>query len=240
MTEVPNQALSAIKSLKETWMKCQKFHSINARTAGFSIFLGLIPIAVLIWLFNSIVTLSNDAILPYLVNLAIRAIGIAIFLPFLLIPFRLTTSRDNYLLNFQGIREAIKTYPKFLWFSFVCSFYYALIYAICFGLPGLASDPILRLVWIVLLNYWIAIVLPVPILAMVQETSILKAIKLSYKHFHDLRWNIYLLALVLFAINALALILGVLGLLITLPLSWFAIRDYTFRLMDHNLLEYRR
>jgi len=62
-------------------------------------------------------------------------------------------------------------------------------------------------------------------------------------HFHDLRWNIFLLALVLTLINILSLALVFLAAVpsvYALSLSLFAIRDYVRRLVDFELLEHRR
>ena len=115
-----------------------------------------------------------------------------------------------------------------------------LFYIICFGLPNFGSDPILRLVWIVLLNYWAAILLPVPMICETLNVNAFKGIRISIRHLQDVRWNIYLLVLVLGFINVLALFMFVFGLLITIPLTWYAIRDYTYTLIDFELLEYQR
>jgi hypothetical protein len=121
--------------------------------------------------------------------------------------------------------------------------FYSFIYLICFGLPNFGSLPILRLVWLVLVNYWIAIALPAVVLMEQFNWSPWFAIQKSYKHFHDLRWNIFLLALVLTFANLIALglfFLLLIPLVFTLSLSLFAIRDYVRLLVDFELLDYRR
>jgi len=100
----------------------------------------------------------------------------------------------------------------------------------------------LRLVWLVLVNYWVAIVLPSLVLMEEMSYNPWKAIKKSYQHFQDVRWNIYLLALVLAGLNALGCLFFWLLLIpeaLILPLSLYAVRDYTRRLIDFELLNYR-
>ncbi len=231
--------LSAMASLRASYEKLQGKWSEYVPVSSIAIILGLIPIMVLLYILNFVISLDNRSDIQYLLNLIVKSILFGIFVPMVLLPFsKIGTNRD-YSLKLGSVADFIKPYGRYLIFSLINTLYFVLIHIICFGLPGFASDPILRLVWIVLLNYWVAIVLPVPILMEHKQINPLRAILLSYLHFHDLRWNIYLLALVLIGINALAFILAVFPLLFTLPLSYFAIRDYTLKLIDYQLLEHR-
>jgi hypothetical protein len=87
----------------------------------------------------------------------------------------------------------------------------------------------------VLVNYWIAVILPVPVLMERRDLSFWAALKLSYRHFHVVRWNMYLLVLALFILNSIAALLLIVPLVVTLPLSWFAVRDYTDLLLEYEL-----
>ncbi|MDD2332745.1 MAG: hypothetical protein PHI68_08875 [Candidatus Cloacimonetes bacterium] len=240
MTDAVNQELSAIKSFNQTWQNMSGKTSANASSAGFAVLLGLIPMIILSWLFQGLLHYEHSGAFGYIVYQIIKAVAYSLFLPFLLVVFRVLAHSDDYHVHIRNYLAAIKAYPRYFGLSLMTTMYYVLIYIICFGLPGLASDPILRLVWIVLVNYWVVLMIPVPLLMEKQNVGIISALKLSYRHFHDLRWNIYLLILVLIVINGLALVLAVVGLIFTIPLSWFAIRDYIQRLIDFELLSYRR
>ena len=231
--------LSAISSLKQSYQKLTGHFSDSVPIASMATLLGIIPIAVIIFILSSVISLENGSDAQYLINLLIKSVLFSLFSPMALIPFAYVVSQNGHSMKLEGIAAYFKYYPKYLGFSLINAGYFALIHLICFGLPSFASDPILRLVWIVLLNYWLAIVLPVPILMEANGLSPLRAIRMSYKHFHDLRWNIYLLALVLAALNALAFSLAVFPLLFTLPLSYLAVRDYTMKLLEYELLDYR-
>jgi hypothetical protein len=91
-------------------------------------------------------------------------------------------------------------------------------------------------VWIVLINYYLALVLPVPVLMERKQLSFWAAFRVSYKYFHVVRWNIYLLALVLIVLNLVGFMLILVPLVITVPLSWYAIRDYTDLLLDFEII----
>ncbi len=55
--------------------------------AGFAIILGLIPIAVLIWLFSGIIQLECITATQMLLNLLIKSVAFSLFIPFILIAF---------------------------------------------------------------------------------------------------------------------------------------------------------
>lgn len=229
--------LSAIRSLKATWKEFQHAKSGNVPMGALGVLLGVLPIALLAWLFQSIVGFPANSAGSLILGLLVKGIVFAVFMPILLIGFSYVNSREKYVGDKAAAWQALKSYPKYLPMSMVISLYYVLIYLICFGLPQFGSDPILRLVWIVLAQYWVVVLLPVPALMEAQGIGFGKALKLSYRHFHVVRWNLYLLLLALSVINILAGLLLLVPLVITLPLSWFAIRDYTARLVEYQLLE---
>lgn len=231
--------LSSLASLKRTWQKYNPLKGGNVPAAAVSVILGVIPIAVLIVLFKSFGLLDLDNIRDFgnlLLNLLIISVGISIFVPMLLIPYKPVCENNGYRVGFQDVKKALSRYPRYLLFSLISAVYFVLIYLICFGLPNFGSDPILRLVWIVLVNYFMALVLPVPVLMERKSIGFWSAFRLSYKHFHIVRWNIYLLALVLTLLNMLAFTLLLIPLVITIPLTWYAVRDYTDLLLDYEII----
>lgn len=239
-TSLPQTELSALASLKQTWSQFAPVRSRSVPAAGLSILLGVIPVAALIWLFANYIELPATTGIQTVFSLLVKAIAFSIFVPFVLLGFKAAADTSGHDVGLSLFKRSLRSYPKYFMFSLVSALYYALIYVVCIGLPKFGSDPILRLVWIVLLNYWVAIALPALILMELRELGPLSALRLSYRHFHDLRWNIWLMGLILGALNLIAFALLLVGLVITIPFSWFVIRDYTRRLVDFELLEYRR
>jgi hypothetical protein len=232
--------LSALKSIKETWAHYAEFTSKNIPAAAYSVFFGVLPIVALLWLFNSLIQFEPNSSLGMIGVMLLKALGFSIFVPFVFLPLAAINPQDGYLIPKESLPGVFKRYFSYFCLAVISALYYILIYLICFGLPNFGSDPILRLVWIVLANYWLGIIIPVPALMELRELSALKALALSYRHIHDLRWNLYLLALVLVVMNAIAFSLLTVGLMISIPFSLFVIRDYTQKLIDFELLEYRR
>lgn len=238
-SSVPRQELSALNSLKSSWADFVEKKSHAVPIASVSIILGFLPLAFLTWLFRSYIELPSVTGLQVIVSLLIKAVSYSIFMPFLMLPMTiLHNGRD--LGKLKSLFAAMKEYPKYLALSLVINFVFVAFYIICFGLPKFGSDPILRLVWLVLINYWSTIFIPAAVLVNYTSSSPISAIKQSYKHFHDVRWNIYLMILILTLINALAAVLALIGLVITIPFTWFALRAYVRKLVDFELLEYRR
>jgi hypothetical protein len=227
--------LSAMRSLKATWAQYKPNISINVPLAVPAIIFGIIPLLILIWLFNTSLMLPMDSTVKLLLNLLIKSVLVSLFLPFTLIGFKAVSTLDGYQAGKPGLFMALKAYPKYLVFSIINCAYFVVIYLICFGFPGFGSDPILRLVWIVLVNYWIALILPVPILMEDRNLSFMAAFKLARRHFGVVRWNIYLMVLVLAMLNILATLVLLVPLAITIPFSWYAVRDYTRTLLEYEL-----
>ena len=241
-TSALKNELFSIKSLSDTYRAYKVNMSSSLPGAAVAVILGLIPVAVLIWMFSSIIVLESNTTLQLLLNLLIKSIVFSIFIPFMLIAFNPICKHNDYHLNLSEMFTALRCYPRYFLWTLINAVFFCIVYIICFGLPNFSSAPILHLVWLILVNYWIAIVLPS--LVLMEELSInpWKAIIKSYQHFQDVRWNIYLLALVLAVLNALGCLFFWLLLIpeaLILPLSFFAVRDYTRRLIEFELLTYR-
>lgn len=239
-TEVVKKDLAAMKSLGETYRKFFPVKASSVPGAAFSLILGVIPVVILVWLFSSIISLESNTATQLILSLIIKSVSLSVFIPFALLGFNVISTSETYQLTLPQILGALKAYPRYFRFSLISALYYIVLYLICWGFPGFSSLPILRLVWLVMVAYWIAIILPAPVVMERTGCSPLKAVRLSYQHFHDVRWNIFLLALVLTAMNLLAFIILFVPMIISLPLSLYAIRDYTNRLIEYELLDYRR
>jgi len=240
-TEVPSKQLSAIASMKETWHSLSPLRAQSIPAAAASIIFGVVPLTLAGIVFTQVqFSFHSSNTINLLLGILLKIIVFSVFAPFLLVAFAHIGKREDYQISLKDYSLAMKQYPKYLLLGIVTGFYYALIYLICFGMPSFGSDPILRLVWLVLVNYWMAIILPVPALMEIKQIGVFRAIRLSYRHFHDLRWNLYLMALLIGILTSIATALLLVGLLYIVPFFWFAVRDYTRKLIDFELLEYHR
>ncbi len=239
-SSVVMQDLSAVKSLAESWNNYKPYLTKNIPVASVSVLLGFIPIGILVWIFGGFVNPEIQSTSGLFLRLISFAFVSSVFSSIVIMPIAMIVQDPGYHLSKDQFRYSLKRIHVFFGISLLTSIFYILIHVICFGLPSFGSDPILRLAWLVLANYWFAIILPVPILVESQNINPIKALSLSYRHFHDVRWNLYLMALLLILINLAAAAFLVFGLVFTLPFSLYAIRDYTYKLIDFELLEYRR
>ena len=238
-TQVITKDLSSWRSLQKTWKKYLPAKGLNIPAAAVSIIAGVIPMAAVLYAMNAFGRLDfsqNQETIPLLLNLLITAVGLAIFFPMLLIPFSAVCRTEGHSVGFKDVLGSLKDYPRQLLLSLLTALWFVVIYLVCFGLPKFGSDPFLRLVWRVLVNYFWAVFLPVPILMERLRQNPWKAFKTSYKHFHVARWQLWRLALILILINLIASGLAFIPLIFTLPLAWFAIRDYTDLLLEYEII----
>lgn len=231
--------LAALQSLKRTRKELKGKTSSMVPAIGFSIISGVIPIAIIIWIFTLYMKNESNTIGQLLINLSLKSVLISLFVPMILLPFSVISNQRDYSLKLKDLLANMKHYPKYLLFALANAVMLMVFYLICFGFPGFASDPILRLVWIVLINYWLAISLPAVVVMELKEVNPFKALKLSYLHFGDVRWNIYLLALLMVIFNSFAFAFAIFPMLFTLPCLFFAFRDYVIKLEEYELLDYR-
>jgi len=226
-TDVISKDLSAISSLKLSWAKYKSVKGKNLPVGILSVLIGILPIYFLLWAFN-----FTTPDLPVWQVLMIRNIAWLLIIPMTLVQFTQICKRDDYILSVKDYLAAFNTYFKYILFILVSVVYYLVIHFICQG------DPILNLVWLVLVVYWITVILPCPILMERFKINVFKAIRLSYKDAGDIRWNLFLMIILLFSLNFIATVLFIIGLAITLPFSWFAIRDYVDKLIDYEVFQY--
>ena len=254
--------LAATRSMRETWQNYKGHLSAGAPWGSISVILGVIPVLLLLNLFPSILSFDTAKASGLLGDLFIKSLAVSLFLPFLLIGFNAVCKWLGHQPEKPVMSHILAAYPRYFTLALLSAFYYTLIYVICFGLPKFGSDPILRLVWIVLAQYWVVLILPLPVLMESHETSLFQSLRLSYRHFHVVRWNLYLMLLLLVIFNGIPMgisaillskaliatgvakclllliaLLFLAPLAFTLPYSWLAVRDFTNRLMDYELLK---
>ena len=227
-TELVSKDLSANKSLNESWAKYKTVRGRNMPVGIISALTGMIPMFLLIWLLNYVIIELSKWQLMILSNIVWL-----FFIPIMLVPFQAVCKKDNYEIDMRDFFASFKSYFKYLIFSLSSILFYLAIFYICKG------DPILNLVWLVLVIYWIAIILPVPVLMERYKLNAFNAIKMSYKHAGDVRWNIFLMVIILAVANILATLFFVVGLAIAVPFTWFAVRDYVDKLIDYEVFEIR-
>jgi len=237
-TRLVKVELSALRSLSKTWKHISQGISAYVPATTVSILFGVIPIAVWLWLFSGYLNYNDQSTLRYVSGMVLKVQAIVWFLPFILTPFSVLTqdSARSYQLTFSQAIKSLARYHIYVGTTFISALFLIITTIICFGLPNFGSDPILKLVWIVLINYWLAVSLPVPVIMGRLKVNPWRAYIISYKYCHDVRWNLYLLGLVLVFANLIGAALLVIGLTITLPLSWFATRDYINLLFEYGLI----
>jgi hypothetical protein len=223
-TEVLSKDLSAMKSLNETWRKYKPVQGQNLPVGIWAALTGVLPLLAILVALHFVLRA-----IPQWEVILIRNLICLLFLPVLLVPFHAVCRKDNNLLSVQEFFHSFIKYSSYFLLVLISVIFYLAIYFVCKG------DPILNLVWLILVFYWIAIVLPVPVLMERYQINAWKGIKLSYKKAGDVRWNIFLLVLVLSAANILAVFFLVVGLAVTLPFTWIAIRDYVDKMIEYEV-----
>jgi hypothetical protein len=225
-TDVLGNELSSVKSLVSTWKNYRQFRGINLPVGIIAALSGVLPLFLLLWLMNY--TLPG---LPLWQLLLMHAFVWTLFIPVLLVPFKAVCGNDDMKIDLKSFFSAFSSYGQYILFSFISVVFYVFIFFTCQG------DPILNLVWLVLVLYWVAIVLPVPVLMQRYRLGAFKALIMAYKHTGDVRWNLFLMAIILTLINLLATVLFVVGLAVTVPFTWYAIRDFSDKLIEFEVFD---
>ncbi|MDO9578823.1 MAG: hypothetical protein Q7J16_13150 [Candidatus Cloacimonadales bacterium] len=223
-TKALSTGLSAKQNWKQTW---QEFKEVKASYYAFAIFM---VICVFSFIGLSVVLGAHYFWYNNLVLLLIA--------PLALIPF---SFESNFLAKPFTIKlffQHAQHYPKYFLFVLINIAWFIFLKILCTGaFLNIATDPILHEVRLILVLYWIAIVLPVPILMIRRKMNPFKAIYLSYKAGTETRWQQFFVVFFLFLINLLGLALIGLGLLVTIPFSYIMIERYYLRMEEYELFE---
>ena len=116
--------------------------------------------------------------------------------------------------------------------------YFALLKIICTGYSlNIAVDPILHIVRLIMVLYWIAIIVPTPILMIRKKMNPISAIILSIKAGKETRWQQFFIAVFIFILNIVGTALVGLGLLVTIPLSYVLLERYYLQMDEFELFK---
>jgi len=212
--------LSARKNWQQSW---QKVKSNLGKYLPFSIF--FIFTALLVNVAALYVTWGNY----WLVNLAML-----FTVPFLLVPLAI----NHYDFTISNYLKELRFYPQYWLFVLVSIVYFFLLKVICTGfLLNVAIDAILHIVRLVMVLYWIAIVLPAPVLIAAKRVNAVKAIRMSYVASAETRWQQFFLEILALLGIIIGAALAGLGLLVAIPLMYYAFISYYHALNELKLFE---
>ena len=231
-TDALSGPLSAKKNYQEAW---KEFKQIKTKFYPFSIFMIFTAFLLILLsvLFSRSLAESFNIDHYLFVNLVLL-----ILVPFVLVPFSFEPGFLKEHFTISGYFKELKNYPKFFMLTLVYILYFALLKVLCTGFQlGIATDPILHLVRLVLVLYWITIMLPSPILIIRKKVNAFKAVVLCYKASAETRWQQFFLVLKIVFINIIGAALAGLGLLVTIPLSYVLIEKYYDNMDEFELFK---
>ncbi len=218
--------LAAQTIIRDTW---EEFKLVRSNHYSFGILhflFAVLPILCSIYLSYHL-SLFQSNFTNYLFNNLI----FALILPLSILPFAF---RKNFISETVSPKEyfgMFKQYSRFFILNFFSVFFYFAIKYICIG------DPILNLVRLVLVFYWVAVFLMAPAIMSYRQINPWKALVFAYKSGFMTRWQQLFLYLLLLVINLVALIPIGLGLIITLPFTYAVLTRYYRELERYNLLD---
>ena len=215
-TKALNEELSAWKIFTQTvtayWKEKNRFLAFGA----LMLFVGLLPILIAVFVTD---------------NYWISNLLLLITVPLALVPLAASHDFLTNGLGFADFTSNLRYYPRFLIFTFANILFFLLIKILCTGfLLNVATDPILHPVRLILVLYWLAIVMPVPFIMVRHNLCPGKAIKSSYVNAAETRWQHFFLYLMIAALNVIGAAVLVVGLLVTIPLSYIVLDRYFLKL----------
>jgi hypothetical protein len=215
--------LSARKNWQQSW---QKVKANLAKYLPFAIF--FIFTAILINAAALYVTWGNY----WLLNLAML-----FTVPLLLIPLAIT----NYEFTIANYLKKLRFYHQYWLFVLINITYFFLLKVICTGfLINVAIDAILHIVRLIMVLYWLAIILPAPVLIAAKKMNAVKAIKISYIASAETRWQQFFLEIFIMIGIIIGAALAGLGLLVAIPLMFHVIIRYYWALNEFELFTPKR
>ncbi|HNW99946.1 MAG TPA: hypothetical protein PLE74_01770 [Candidatus Cloacimonadota bacterium] len=225
-TGIVKTYLSAKNAIREEW---DAFTSAKNKSYLFAILVALILLILgggAYWFSINNSLLQVSPFVKYLLNNLV----FLVVLPLLLTPFNIAVQKPNANWSFGDYFRSLKAYPRYFVFIFLNIVYFFILKYICQG------DPILHLVRLVMVMYWIAIILPAPLIMEDLKLNPYKAIVKAYHVGRETRWQLFFLWFMLMVINLVAIIPLGLGLLVTLPLTYRVIYRYYMKLVEFELI----
>ena len=217
-SRVLKEEFSAFNNIKETWSDFKKRKGEYYPFALFYFFVLLVPFALIINYTRGNYWLHNVSLL--------------LFLPLLFVPFSVSVWQEKERLTIGRYLSSLKIYFRYFVFILINIVYFALL-----KLITTSVDPILNLVRLIMVLYWIAIVTPYAPMISFHDASALKGLLLLYRGGKETRWQQFYTALFLVIINALGLLFAGVGLLVTIPFSIAVIERYYRQMEKYSLLK---
>lgn len=174
---------------------------------------------------NFFINYPNDIIRYVVENLIFL-----FFVPLLLVPFGVQNEIMEMGYNKDLRKYIIKLLPKYYLFVLVNIFMFALFKFLCIG------DPVLRLVRVILVLWWLAVLTPIPVLLNKYKQNIFKLTRLSIKGFEDLRWQMFTFVILIFLSNVIMIIPFFLGYLRYGTLNYVAVSKYVDKVEQHGII----
>ncbi len=200
----------------------------NKPDAKFSLFYTIIMIVFLGALYSHFFhfNYSNDWIRYGVENLIYL-----VMMPLLLVPFGIQNElmEIGYGSEFRNLYlSKLPRYFKFVLFNILV---FALIKFLCIG------DPILVIVRLILNLWWLAVQLPLAVIAGRDKRNCFKLTKLSNIAFQDLRWQMFFAIGILLFANIVMIIPLFLGFIFYGQLSAKSISEFVDRVYDNGIIE---
>ncbi|MBI9030855.1 hypothetical protein JEZ13_02455 [bacterium] len=154
-----------------------------------------------------------------------------IFVPILIVPFGI----QNVVMEIGYGKELnnyiFKIFPKYILFVLINIAIFALIKFLCIG------DPVLRLVRVILVLWWLAVLLPMPVMINKYNLNLYKLFKLSLRGFEDLRWQMFF-GYILILLMHIAMILSFfIGYLRFGNITYISLNRYVEKVDENEILD---
>ncbi len=114
--------------------------------------------------------------------------------------------------------------------------YFLLLKILCTGfLLGVATDPLLHIVRLILVIYWMVIISPVPFLISMGKRNVPGLIYASYHAGYETRWQQFYLLVGLGIFNVIGLFTVGLGVIVSILVSYFIYAGYIKKMIEFDL-----
>jgi len=219
-TVVLREDLSAFKTIKQVWEKSKQNRGANYGFVIFYFFALLIPLGVIVLYTHADYYIHNLLLL--------------LLLPLLFIPFSMNISDVYKPLTIKGYLTELRSYPKYFLFILLNILYFFVLKVITSSV-----DPILNLVRLIMVLYWLSIVVPFPVLLAHKKVNSLKGLYLVYRGSRETRWQQFFIYVFCTLINIVGASLVGIGLLITIPFSIAIVKSYYLKMDNLELFAER-
>ncbi len=208
--------LSMWNNFKKTWSEYSPWKGKNYPFVIFFFFTLFIPLGLIIYFTHDNYWINNLALL--------------LFLPLIFIPFSLKFSDYKRGVKVKDYFSNLNYYPHYFVFVLLNVLYFFVLKYIT-----MSVDPILNLVRLIMVLYWVTLMTPIPhYIAKRKEYPIIVLPKLI-RASKEVRWQLFFTYFVLACLNIVGLAFAGIGLLFTIPFSIAVMENYYDRMDSHNL-----